>query len=300
MKYSTLLSFILLSWHLFGQNHKVQLPDNLGGPPVYKVTEERIVNKLEAFEKYTLEELTPNSQWWYHLTLSSCKLYLDRDSSLYHFRQAYKIMPKATCEDMRIRHNTFIKTLQKEKEEGIVDPYIEVIRKETGKSEFSWYLWDLPDFDEFTFIDTCNQKYPIQNVKFANTKISETIRIRDQKNRNNLQEQELLDQINRDYVDSLYLIKESLDEFAEEEIYQISMVTHHSEDCDWVYKWTERLIDHYEKGYEGKTLLGPLIERMFKKNDGYCTKQDPQKRDYFIYMIKGKYPKFVKMKKIKW
>ena len=71
------------------------------------------------------------------------------------------------------------------------------------------------------------------------------------------------------------------------------MVAHHSEDCDWNYKWMERFIDHNMSGYKGKMLLGPLLERMLNEKDGHCTKQDAQKRDYFIYMIKDKFPKFV-------
>ena len=302
MKFIVVSFLILVNSLTYSEDNGLQLPEG-NGFFIYEVPDkQRIIDRLHILEKYSPEELTTNSKWTYHLTVSSCRLYLNKDSSIYHFNEAYRIMPKETCSSMRVRHNTFIKALQKEREEGIVDPYIEAINKETGKVEFSWYLWDLPDFDEFAFIDSCNQNYPISNnnVKRESTDISEIIRNRDQKKRNNLKEQQRLDQINRDYIDSLYLIKESLHEFVEEEIYQISMVTHHSEDCDWVYKWTERLIDHYEKGYEGKTLLGPLIERMLNKSDGYCTKQDPQKRDYFIYIIKGRYPKFIEKNKIKW
>jgi len=297
------VTFILLANSLtYSQDKGIQLPEG-NGFFIYEVPDkQRIIDRLQRLEKYSTDKLTINSKWTYHLTVSSCRLYLNKDSSLYHFNEAYKIKPKATCSSMRVRHNTFIKALEKEKKEGIVDPYVEVIRTETGNNEFSWYLWDLPNFDEFAFIESCNQDYPIinNNVKRENTEISEIIKNRDQKKRNNLKEQQILDQVNRDYIDSLFLIKESLNEFIEEEIYQISMVTHHSEDCDWVYKWTERLIDHYEKGYKGKTVLGPLLKRMFNEYDGYCSKQDLQKRDYFIYMIKYKYPKFVENNKIKW
>jgi len=39
---------------------------------------------------------------------------------------------------------------------------------------------------------------------------------------------------------------------------------------------------------------------MLAFNEGYCTKQDPQKRDYFIYMIKDKYPEFVEKNQLSW
>lgn len=300
MKYILALFIILGNGLIYSQDQGIQLPGGLGGPFVYKVSKDRIIKTFDDFEKYSFEELTAKSKWWYHLTVSSCRLYLDRDSSLYHFEEAYKIMPKTTCEEMRLRHNTFIKAVEKEREEGIVDGYLELIRRETGNSKFSWYLWDLPNFDEFAFIDSCNLKYPNENTTKDTTNISETIRKRDQKNRNNFREQQPLDKINREFIDSLYLLKGTLAAFTKEEIYQFSMVAHHSEDCDWAYKWMERLIDHYNGGYSGKSVLGPLLERMLSAKDGYCTNQDAQKRDYFIYMIKDKYPDFFEKNKLSW
>ncbi len=300
MKTILVIFFILCNGLIHSQDQGIQLPEELGGPFVYKVSMDRILKTFDNFEKYSFEELTPKSKWWYHLTVSSCRLYLYRDSSLYHFEEAYKIMPKTTCEEMRVRHNTFIKALEKEREEGIVDGYLELIRKETGKSKFSWYLWDLPDFDEFAFIDSCNLKYPMGNAIKDTTNISETIRKRDQKNRNNFIEQQPLDKMNREFIDSLYLLKGTLAAFTKEEIYQFSMVAHHSEDCDWAYKWMERLIDHYVRDNNSKMLLGPLLERMLSPKDGYCTKQDPQKRAYFIYMIKDKHPEFFDKMRLNW
>jgi len=166
-------------------------------------------------------------------------------------------------------------------------------------------LWDLPDFDEFAFVDSCNLKYPGKQVKKIvkdSMSNSEILRRRDQRYRSigKLQEQQKLDQINRSFVDSLYDLKETLRAFDEDEIYQISMVIHHSDDCDWNYMWMERLINYYMTGYKGKMLLGPLLERMLSAKDGYCTKQDVQKRDYFIYMIKDRHPEFSDKSKIGW
>ena len=305
IQFSLIILLIFCNGLIYSQGQEVELP-NGSGFFIYEVPDkQRIIKKIKELETYSLEELTTVSKWTYHLTASSCKLYLDRDSSLYHFNEAYKIKPKSTCIKMRVRHNAFIKALKKSKESGIEDGYIRIIKEETGDSIFSWYLWDLPDFDEFAFIDSCNLKYPIKNVVSVvkdSTLNSEIIRRRDQRYRsiNDLEKQHELDQINRDFVDSLFLLKGSLDEFDEDEIYQFSMVAHHSEDCDWVYKWTERFIDHSSRGYKGKSLLGPLLERMLNAKDGYCTNQDPQKREYFVNMIKDKYPYFVKKAQLSW
>lgn len=302
MKFTIVLFLILCSGFIYSQDQGIELPQEFGFP-IYGFAKERILKQLEKIEKYSVTELTTTSKWIYHLTASSCKLYLGRDSSLYHFYEAYKIKPGATCNSMSARHTTFIKDLDEEKASGIENPYLKLIRKETGKKKFSWYLWDLPDFDEFAFIDSCNQLFPPKKAApmvIDSTQISEIIRKRDQKDRGNPEKQQVLDQINRNFIDSLYVLKGSLNIFKEEEIYQFTMVAHHSEDCDWVYKWLERFIDHYNNGYNGKSMLGPLLDRMLHPKDGYCTKQDPQKRDFFIYMISNKYPKFFESRQLNW
>ncbi len=287
-----------------GQEGNVELPSNLGFV-VYKISGDKVLNHFNELSKYHLEDLTINSKWQYHLVISSCNLYLGRDSSLYNFNEANRIDPYSTCNAMRTRHNTFVNLLEQGKLTGIESEYIKAIRKATGDSIFSWYLWDLPDFDEYAFIDSCNLKYPskqLQAKKKATTAISEKIEQRDQKYRSigDLEKQHVLDQINRDYVDSLYASRGTLSEFEEEEVYQFSMVAHHSEDCDWVYQWTERLIDHQMNGYKGKMLLDQLLDRMLHPNNGYCTKQDAQKRAYFIYMIEDKYPGFLDGMHLSW
>ena len=302
MKFTIATILLLINSHVYSQ---IKIPDHLGGFFIYKVSKDRIVKKLKEFEKYSPEELDTVSKWTYHLTVSSCKLYLGMDSSLYHFYEAYKIKPKATCETMRVRHDHFIKALKESKETGINDGYVEIIKKETGASTFSWYLWDLPNFDEFAFIDSCNLRFPPIYVEAKvrdSTQNSEIIRRRDQKFRSigKQKEQQELDQINRDFIDSLYLSKGSLNAFNEEEIYQFSMVAHHSEDCDWTYKWIERLIDLSNGGYKGNTMLGPLLDRMLHPKDGYCSKQDLIKRDDFISMLKNKYPIFFEKHKLSW
>lgn len=302
MKFIIVAFLILCSGYIYCQDQGIELPQG-SGFAIYGMAKERILKKLEGIEKYSLTELSPTSKWTYHLTASSCKLYLGRDSSLYHFYEAYKIKPKETCSSMSARHTTFIKDLDDEKATGVENPYLKQIRKETGKKKFSWYLWDLPGFDEFAFIDSCNQLFPpikAEPIAIDTTQISEIIRKRDQKERGNLEKQQELDQINRDFIDSIYLMKGSLNAFNEEEIYQFSMVAHHSEDCDWAYKWIERFIDHSNNGYKGKTILGPLLDRMLHPKDGYCTKQDSQKRDYFIYMVRNKYPKFFESHQLNW
>ena len=158
MKLRIIIFFILCNGLIYCQNQGIELPSSLNGYVVYKVPDkDRIIKHLEEFEKFSPEELTTNSKWRYHLAVSSCRLYLDKDSSLYHFNKAYKIRPKATCESLRVRHNYFIKAIEESKESGIEDGYVKVIKEETGDSIFSWYLWDLPDFDEFAFIDSCSQ-----------------------------------------------------------------------------------------------------------------------------------------------
>lgn len=298
--------YLLVSVDLiFCQIEEVQLANHFGGGFTYKVAEDRVSKKLEDISKYSFNELTNNSKWQYHLIVSSCKLYLDMDSSLYHFNEANRIDSYATCNVMRAQHNTFVDLLEQSKLTGLENEYIKVIKEETGDSIFSWYLWDLPDFDEFAFIDSCNLKYPPKQLKpkkKATSAISEMIEERDQKYRStgDLDKQQVLDQINRDYIDSLYNSRGSLTEFEEEEIYQFSIVAHHSEDCDWVYQWTERLIDHQVNGYKGKILLGPLLDRMLNPQKGYCTRQDVQKRDYFVSMLGDKYPGLLEKMHLSW
>lgn len=302
MKSILILFFTSLIGLLYSQEQDSILPNKFGFI-IYRKPTEVIVSRLEELEKYSLDKLTLKSKWSYHLAVSSYKLYLGRDSALYHFYEAYKLYPGGTCVQMQTRHDAFIKALAEGKKTGIEDAYIKTIKKETGKSRFSWYLWDLADFEEFAFIDSCNKKFPPKKANLIvkdSTLNSEIISKRDQKYRliGDMKEQQKLDQINRDFIDSLYSIKGSLKAFDEDEVYQISMVTHHSDDCDWVYKWTERLIELYNNGYHGNSLLGPLLDRMFDDKEGYCTKQDTQKRDYFISMMKTKYPEYVKKIKL--
>ncbi len=301
-KFIIVIFFLLCNGLLYSQEQGIELPNNFGFY-IYSKSKTEVIKRLKDIEKFSPEQLTTTSKWTYHLTVSSCKLYLGKDSSLYHFYEAYKIKPKSTCGGMVVRHNAFIKALEEERVTGIEDPYIKQIKKETRKSIFSWYLWDLPDFDEFAFIDSCNKKYPpnIEGpIKIDSTKNSEIIRKRDQKYRDQGEKQSELDRMNRNFVDSLYLLKASLNSFTQEEIYQFSMVAHHSDDCDWVYKWVERFIEHYNNEYKGKSLslLGPLLDRMLKAKEGYCTKQDAQRRDQFVNKMKDKYPKVVENMKL--
>ena len=214
MKYIIVIFLLLCNGLIYSQDQGIKLPNHLGFF-VYERPKGDLVKQLQKIKKYSYEELTTNSKWQYNLTVSSCKLYLDRDSSLYHFNEAYKIDPFATCRVMRIRHNTFIKLIEEGKKSGIEDGYIKVIKEETGDSLFSWYLWGLPGFDEFAFIDSCNQKYPPKKVEptvIESTLNSEIIRRRDQKYRSigKFKEQQEFDQINRKFIDSLYLLKGSL------------------------------------------------------------------------------------------
>ena len=305
MKHILILFLVLCNGLIYCQDQGIQIPDSDVGFFIYKASKERATKRLEVLEKYSVEELNTNSKWSYHLTVSSCRLYLEMDSSLFHFNEAYRIYPKGTCSVLRVRHNHFVKALEDERKTGQEDSYIKIIKEETGNKVFSWYLWDLPDFDEFAFINECDQNYPVKKTEPVvrdSTLNSEIIRKRDQKYRKtgDFEKQLKLDELNREFIDSLYLLKRSLEAFDEEEIEQISLVAHHSEDCDWVYKWTERLIDLYNGGYDGSSLLGPLLERMLNVKEGYCTKQDAQKRDYFIYMIKDKYPEFIEKRNLDW
>jgi len=184
MKFIIIIFLTLFSGLIYSQDQGITIPDSLQGYFIYKVPDkERIIKKLEAFEKYSVEELDTISKWRYHLTLSSCKLYLSKDSSLYHFNEALKMSPKRTCNSLRTRHNYFVKALEEERKTGQEDGYIKVIKEETGSNEFTWYLWDLPDFDESAFINSCNKDYPpiiVENIVKDSTLNSEIIRKRDQ------------------------------------------------------------------------------------------------------------------------
>ncbi len=301
MKLPVVFFLILYCFLLHSQDQKVKIPDSFGSYFTYRVSEDRLIHKLQQFEAYSDVDLDSISAWRYHIALSSCKLYLGRDSSLYHFKEAFKISPRLTCTTPRSKHNVFMDYVSK----GTEDAYMRQIKKETGDSTFSWYLWDIPDFDEFAFIDSCNILYPLKKKKTIsrdNMMYSELIRKRDQEHRgkNDLKNQHASDQKNRDLIDSLYEARGSLDSFNEEEIYQFSMVLHHSEDCEWVYTWSKRLIDFNMSGYKGKMLLGPMLKRMLGSNGGFCTEIDIARRDSFIGRLLKKYPDFLERYKLEW
>ena len=279
---------LLACLYISGYSQGVDLPKG-SGFFIEEESKERLEKKYNLINEYSLTDLSKTGKWTYFLTLSSIRLYSGRDSSVHYFYKAFDIRPKSTCRVMRLIHYDTIGEIQDGHKE----------------KTYSWYLWDLPNFDEFSFIDFCNQKYPRkkrESIVKDSTHNSEIIRRRDQKYRSmgKLKEQQELDQLNRKFIDSLFLLNGSLKSFTGEEIYQFSMVAHHSEDCEWNYKWMERLIDHNMSGYNGKMLLGPLLERMLDAKDGYCTEQDAQKRNYFIYMIKDKYPEFVEQSQLSW
>lgn len=282
------LLFFSLSINCEGQQ---QLPPGFGFYITSGAEDWEIELREKELSKYNYQELDSFSKWTYDLNTSSILLYTSRDSSVYYFNRAYSNQPFATCRVMSAFHSKYLK-------ENI-----------TNKS--TWYLWDLPDFDENSFINECDEILPKGEPLLARdtSEIERIIREQDQKYRYldpvPWQIQSPLDSLNRVYIDSLYDIKGSLKDFTEGEIYQFSMVAHHSEDCDWVYKWTERLLDYHMSGYKGKMLLGALLQRMFDSKesnirDGYCTGIDRQKRDYFIYMIKDKYPEFVESLNFGW
>jgi len=233
-------------------------------------------------KKVTLSTVNPKCHWVYYLRQSVNRLYLNQDSSSYYLQDALKSNLKGTCKFI-----SFSRT------------FFDIKKSEGNAKGFSCFYTSLPKDDQLLVDSLCQNIYneltKEEEIAKDSTQNAEIIRKRDQKYRmeGKMEEQETLDQVNRDFIDSLYQVKGTIDAFNEEEIYQFSMVAHHSVDCDWVYKWTERFIELHNNGYTGKSILGPLLERMITQ-DGYCTEQDPQKRNYFIYMIKAKYPNFVK------
>lgn len=264
------------------------------------VSQDRIDEKKRLIYNINVNDLDTSSKWSYYLTKSSIQLYSDFDSSLYYFEKAYFLKPIATCNIMTASAHGFAS----ENSKGL---------------NTTWYLEDLPNFDEIEFLNKCQQdkiarkSHDDKNNRYigkssrviplerkSTTVLSERIRKADQnfRSKGDMVQQQKNDQINRDLIDSLYSINGSLDAFTEVEIYQFSIVAHHSEDCDWVYKWAERFIALYDSGYKGSSFLGPLIERMFDENEGYCTTQDPQKRNYYIFMLKNKYPNYFQNRKI--
>ena len=109
IQFSLIILLIFCNGLIYSQGQGIKIPDSLGSTFIYRVSKDRIIKKLEDFGKYLPDELDTLSKWRYHMANSSCKLYLDRDSSLYHFNEAYKIRPKSTCRSMSVRHNYFNK-----------------------------------------------------------------------------------------------------------------------------------------------------------------------------------------------
>lgn len=242
----------------------------------------------DLLKKISFSIIDPQCQWAYYLRQSVNRLYLKKDSSTYYLNEALHKNLNGTCKYIAFSRTFF------------------EIKYSEGKTEgFSCFYTSLPKINQLVIDSLCQNLYDSLAKKESIIKdsmlISEIIRRRDQKYRGTgeMEKQKILDQVNRDFIDSIYAIKKSIAGFDEDEIYQFSMVAHHSEDCDWVYKWTERFIELYNDGYKGNTLLTALFDRMFAP-DGYCTEQDTQKRDFFMYMIRNKYPTYFESHKLNW
>jgi len=90
MKSVVITLLILCNGLLNSQDQGVQIPDGIGGFLIYDKPDSEVIDHQNKIVEYKLDELTINSKWWYHLTVSSCRLYLGQDSSLYHFQELYQ------------------------------------------------------------------------------------------------------------------------------------------------------------------------------------------------------------------
>ena len=99
-----------------------------------------------------------------------------------------------------------------------------------------------------------------------------------------------LDSLNRLKLDELY--KQygfpSKELVKSEGVKNAFLVLHHSTDCEWNIKWTERFLEHYDEIGGGEIFLF-YLNRNFNKKDGQC-------KDYIEYiegLKKGQYSTIV-------
>jgi hypothetical protein len=262
----------------------LKLPDDMGFF-IFDPTGDALTKKENRLSNYDPLTLDKTSLFSYYLTQSSIELYSGRDSSVHLFRKAYEQNEYVACRIMRGLHNSYLAD-------------IDSGQKDKG---FSWYLWDLPNFDEIKFLNGCDRILgPTQDLQLRDTSLIEkTITYRDRKYRAKLSAGDIdflaqgqLDLQNRWYMDSLYRAAPDLTHYDKYELEAFYLVVHHSGDCDWVYRWVLRLLDNIELHPDLyiPPIVGPMLDRMLQSEEGYCTTLSWKTRDRFIELVQDRYP----------
>jgi hypothetical protein len=261
-----------------------QLPNDMGFF-MYEPSAEAVINmkaRLAAYDPLDLDEI---SLLGYYLTSSSIELYSGGDTSLELFEKAYAENEYVTCRIMTGFHSS----------------YSSDINSGQREEDFSWYLWDLPNFDEEEFINECNGILGISKVVQSRdtSVIEKMITYRDQQYRSLRRDIEVdyfsqgqLDLKNRWFIDSIYTTSPDLSSFSTYELDAFYLVVHHSGDCDWVYKWILRLMDNMKLHNDlyVPNIVGPMLDRMLDLQNGYCTSISKSTRDRFIMIARDRYP----------
>jgi len=105
--------------------------------------------------------------------------------------------------------------------------------------------------------------------------------------------QNKLDSINRQLLDSLYQESRSFKPFNRYEQDAFSFVLHHSNNCEWVYKWFVIWLEEKKKGnVVGGKLLGPAFKRMLRLKEGICYQLDPKNCEQYREMLSMKYGEY--------
>lgn len=270
----------------FVQNMQAQewsLPDNIGYF-ISKPTEEALLEKINILESVDTRNLSAKERWCYNLTKSSILLYSDQDSSLHYFLKAQNYNPRATCKVMRS------------------DYMLEQNRLYLFKNGGTCFLTDLPNFDHVAYLENCNINYPENNYErtIPESELEALIMSNDQSER--LRDtmdwdiQNRLDSINRNILDSLYEKHMSFKPFNKYEQDAFSLVLHHSNNCDWIYKWFVIWLDETKKGnVVGGKVLGHAFTRMLTLNKGYCYELNPKRCEEFRTMLSMEYNEYEKL-----
>jgi len=284
-KLPIIILIISISLSTLNSQESIQLPEDI----YVMMTGEDIDGLNKNFARimqYDYNELTKASKGRYNLINTVYRIYNEKDSVDFYFNRAYKMSTKSVC--------------------LTITGYERYHKRRVASGEISSgirpFIHDMVNIDADVFLDNCNRL--LDSLKSNDTKEAEIIiskeileiKNNDRKYRVNGNEdwslQNELDSINRNLLDSLYFAKKSLKPFSEDELFVISLVLHHSADCDWNKKWTR--IFFYEKtksNLHGLSLLGPAMDRMYDEKDGYCYTRDSLTTKLFLNELKVEFPK---------
>ena len=282
MRILKLLNFcflILISFTNSAQD-SLTLPSNWG-LTLYPKSSDLISEDYSKLLSYDYDKLTHVAKASYNLRYSILRLYSGRDSSLFYFQKAYRQRPKYVC-------NIIVPTASYH-ESRIKDGDIH--------ENYNWFLLDIPDFSETDFINECDSIFFSNKkiIKEVYSNLFEKISRNDHKYRTNKdinwEKQNYLDSINRNIIDSIYISHGSLLKLSQDEINLISLILHHSDECFWNRKWVEYFFKEIVlNNIDAPQFLGIAIDRMYRKGDGFCYKEDAFEVKSLIDSLNSIYP----------